>query len=95
MSFWIDDVPLMLDDFAVCATVAGKEVLAIYEAASDVSTAGTIGMGSSSPVLILATADVPAESYGAAVTVPNIGNFTVIETRHDGTGVTVLVLEKA
>jgi hypothetical protein len=88
------DLPLMLDEFAVCGTLAGAPVHGIFDQAYDVSGLGTIGMASTGPAFTLPSAQVPAQAYGALLVVP-AGRYSVREAQHDGTGVCVLQLERA
>ena len=87
------DIPLMLDDFGVSATLAGLPVRGIWDAAYDASPMGT-GMGGTAPAFTLSSASVPAAAYGATLVVP-AGRYVVREAQHDGTGLCVLVLERA
>lgn len=77
-------------DFGVVATIGAATVTGIF----DVPTAEAFGMLGTDPTFTCATADVPGIAAGQAVTI-NAVAYTVTAVRPDGTGVTVLTLEKA
>jgi hypothetical protein len=77
-------------DFGVVATIGAATVTGIF----DVPTAETFGMLGTDPTFTCAAADVPGIAAGQAVTI-NAVAYTVTAVRPDGTGVTVLTLEKA
>ena len=77
-------------DFGVVATIGAATVIGIF----DVPTAETFGMLGTDPTFTCAAADVPGIAAGQAVTI-NAVAYTVTAVRPDGTGVTVLTLEKA
>lgn len=95
MSFWVDDVPLMLEaEFSVQGTVDGASTRGIFDSAYDTTPLGMMTVAGTAPVFIVPSAVVPSSAYGKAVTVPD-GDYTITEARHDGTGVCTLVLERA
>lgn len=79
-------------EFARNATLAGMPVRGIFD--NDSAEAGLgVGMVGSRPVFTLATADVPPAPVGLQIVI----DYTAYEiTGHapDGTGITVLQLEK-
>lgn len=94
MSFVEDFTPL-LADFGVDGTLAGQPVRGIFDDAYGVASIGPRGMATTGPQYALPTAGIPASPYGAALVVPGKGNYTVIEHQPDGTGWSVLLLERA
>ena len=77
-------------DLAEPATVAGRPVRALFDAAY----ADVLGVASIAPALTCASADVAHAVRGSAVTVRGVA-YTVANLQPDGTGVTVLILERA
>ena len=77
-------------DFGVVATIGAATVTGIF----DVPTAEAFGMLGTDPTFTCAAADVPGIAAGQAVTI-NAVAYTVTAVRPDGTGVTVLTLDKA
>lgn len=80
--------------FAVSATLAGTAVRGIFDNAYELGAVGMAGMATTAPVFTLATSDVPAGAAGASLVVNGI-SFTVAEHQPDGTGVSLLLLERA
>jgi hypothetical protein len=85
---------LSTSEFAVSATLAGAPVRGIFENAYQQGAAGFTGMASTQPVLTLATSDVPAQPVGASLVV-NSTSYTIAHHEPDGTGMSVLFLERA
>ena len=77
-------------DFGVVATIGAATVIGIF----DVPTAEAFGMLGTDPTFTCAAADVPGIAAGQAVTI-NAVAYTVTAVRPDGTGLTVLMLDKA
>ena len=76
-------------------TLDGQPVEGIFDAAY-VSTSDGIGMASSRPAYLLPATAAPAAPEGMLLVVAKSGeHFTVATQEPDGTGLTVLVLEKA
>ena len=94
MSF-VEDLTPFFADFGVDATVGGVVVRAIYDEPGIVSPLGGRGSASTQPQITVPSAGLPASLHGAAATVPGKGSFTVAAAEPDGTGVTVLLLERA
>ena len=74
-------------------TVAGQSVQAVFDNGFALGSVG-IGMAGTQPTLRLRTADVAADPVGQAVSV-NAVAYTVAAHEPDGTGVSVLMLERA
>lgn len=71
------------------ATVAGTPVTGIF----DHEYIDPLGIDSASAALTIASADVPAVKRNDAVVVNSV-NYTVATVKPDGTGLTVLLLQK-
>lgn len=87
-------------EFADTASINGAAaVLVIFDNAYARADVGALGMASTQPAITLPTADVPASPRGktAVVTSTLHGtlNFKIVDHEPDGTGVSVLLLEKA
>lgn len=95
MSF-VEDLSAFLstDEFAIEVEFVGATVRAIFDNGVTLTPVGAVGMMSTGPSLTLPTADVPANPVGQAVTVAGVA-YTVAEHQPDGTGVSVLLLERA
>ena len=78
----------------VVATVNALPVTAIFDSSSAIGSVGPYGMATTAPQLTIATASVPASPVGLPV-VANGVNYLIAEHMPDGTGISVLVLEKA
>jgi hypothetical protein len=88
-----EDLAPFFADFAVDATVNGQAVRGIFDNGFALGSVG-IGMAGTQPTLRLRTADVTADPVGQAVSV-NAVAYTVAAHEPDGTGVSVLMLERA
>jgi hypothetical protein len=88
-----EDLAPFFADFAVDATVNGQAVRGIFDNGFALGAVG-IGMAGTQPTLRLRTADVTADPVGQAVSV-NAVAYTVAAHEPDGTGVSVLMLERA
>jgi hypothetical protein len=88
-----EDLAPFFADFAVDATVNGAAVRGIFDNGFALGSVG-IGMAGTQPTLRLRTADVTADPVGQAVSV-NAVAYTVAAHEPDGTGVSVLMLERA
>jgi hypothetical protein len=73
--------------------VNGAAVRGIFDNGFALGSVG-IGMAGTQPTLRLRTADVTADPVGQAVSV-NAAAYTVVAHEPDGTGVSVLMLERA
>lgn len=92
---WIAaDIGVMTADvMADAITLDGVAVRAFFDNEADVVNTG-IGAMVRTPILTLATSAVPASPVGKSVTV-NAVAYKVAEHMPDGTGQSVLVLERA
>jgi hypothetical protein len=81
-------------DFAQAATLAGVDVLAIFDNGYAFGNAGLTGMSSTQPSLVLATASVPTNPVGATAVV-GAATYVVAAHEPDGTGISRLLLEVA
>jgi hypothetical protein len=88
-----EDLAPFFADFAVACTVNGQAVRGIFDNGFALGAVG-IGMAGTQPTLRLRTADVTADPVGQAVSV-NAVAYTVAAHEPDGTGVSVLMLERA
>lgn len=80
-------------EFASDATLAGLPVRGIFDS-SYVAEGGGMGMSSTVPVFMLPTASIPANPVGLLLVVGGV-TYAVAVPEPDGTGVTVLILERA
>jgi hypothetical protein len=80
---------LSVSEFATEVTIAGQPVRAIFDAAY----VDPLGVAQVRPVLTCATADVAAVARGAAVVI-GAASYVVRGIEPDGTGVTLLILER-
>ena len=85
--------PVTLQALGQVVTVAGQSVQAVFDNGFSLGAVG-IGMAGTQPTLRLRTADVAADPVGQAVSV-NAVAYTVAAHEPDGTGVSVLMLERA
>jgi hypothetical protein len=84
------DHSIFYADFGVDATLAGAPVRGYYRAQGREGA----GAAATDPTFELPTASVPATAYGATLVVPSEGAFIVREHLPDGTGISVLTLQK-
>lgn len=80
-------------DFAVSATLASLPVVGIFDLAYQLGDVGGTGMASTAPVFTLSTASVPVNPIGLTMVV-NAISYTVAAHEPDGTGVSLLMLER-
>jgi len=80
---------------AVTALFAGGSSAAcFFDADYNAGLVGVSGMAAVQPAITLPTADVPASPVGTGVTVNSLA-YTIAEHQPDGTGISVLYLERA
>lgn len=92
MTFWLDDLATMLRDFGTSVTLPSAAVITgIFDA--DYVAVGDMAVESSGPALTCRSADVSGLSLGQSVTI-SAQAYTVRSIQPDGTGVTVLRLER-
>lgn len=81
------------DEHATAATLNGVAVSGIFDNGTGVSDGG-VGMITTVPSFTLATSVVPASPVGKAMVINGV-TYSVAEHHPDGTGVSVLELERA
>lgn len=89
----VEDFAVYFADFGEAATLAGQPVRVIFDTPTD-QLLGGVGMAAAAPQVQIATASVPAGAVGATLTLAR-GSFTVREHQADGTGLSLLLLQKA
>lgn len=75
-------------------TLAGLPVDGIFDKSYELASGGLAGMASTAPVFTLPTSAVPINPVGRALVISGVA-YTVVEHQPDGTGVSLLLLEKA
>ena len=80
-------------EFATAATLDGAAVTGIFDALYIQGLVGAAGIASTGPAYMLPTASVPANPVGKALVV-NGTTYSVAEHQPDGTGVSLLLLER-
>lgn len=85
-----ESLPGFFTDFGVTATIGAASVRGIFDAPS----AEMFGIGGTNPTFTCATADVVSVAEGQAVTISAVA-YTVTAVKPDGTGVSVLHLDRA
>lgn len=80
-------------EFATAATLNGVAVNGIFDNGYALGSAGGMGFASTQPRLTLPTASVSASPVGLVVVVASV-NYLVAEHQPDGTGLSVLLLER-
>ncbi len=87
----VEDLTAFFGDFAQTCTIAGGTVTGIFDAPYERS----LGMvDSSGPVLTIRAADWPDVARGDSVTI-DATEYSVLGIEPDGTGVTVLRLQRS
>ena len=81
------------DEFAVSATLDGASVTGIFDNGYTLGAVGPTGMASAAPMFRLPTASVPASPHGKSLVTGGI-TYRVVGHEPDGTGVSILLLEK-
>jgi hypothetical protein len=89
---FVEDIAAFFPDFGVDALLAGASVRVIFDDAYLQASVGPIGMASSQPVVVIATASVPAEPVGLLLVV-GAKSYQVAAHEPDGTGTSRLLLE--
>ena len=75
------------------ATVNGVAVTGIFDNGYSAGNVGGMGIASTQPTLTLSTASVPANPVGLTVVAASV-TYTIAEHQPDGTGVSMLYLER-
>lgn len=91
---FVEDHSVFLADFGVLVTLGAAQVRAIFDNGYARADVGYAGMSTTQPSLTLATADVPASPVGLAV-VADSASYAVAVHQPDGTGISILLLERA
>lgn len=81
-------------DFAVDATIGGVAVRGIFDSGYALAAVGGVGLSAAQPSLTVPTARLPADPVGAPVAVAGAA-YVVAEHQPDGTGVSLLLLERS
>ena len=85
---------LSANDFGVSATIGGSTVSGIFDNDFvEVDTGGGVPFAMQQPRFLCRTADVSSAAEGTAATISGV-SYKVAVREDDGTGMTVLVLEK-
>lgn len=79
-------------DFGVDATLGGQTVRGVFD--NNYTDAGALGAYGTQPVFTCATASLAAVAVGDAATVQAVG-YTIVGIEPDGTGVSLVRLERA
>jgi hypothetical protein len=74
-------------------TVAGQSVQAVFDNGFSLGSVG-IGMAGTQPTLRMLTADLPADPVGQTAVVGAV-NYLIAAHEPDGTGLSLLMLERA
>lgn len=96
---FVEDHTAFMPDFGVQATATTRhgEVVTlqvIFDNGYQLAGAGPMGLASSQPSATARSADVADLITGSAIEIGGV-SYTVAEQQPDGTGMTVLLLEKA
>ena len=82
-------------EFSVPVTLPGGSVVqGIFDNGYAQGAVGAAGMATSQPMLTLPSASVPANPVGLVVVVGGV-SYTIAQREPDGTGLDVLMLERA
>jgi len=82
-------------EFATPATLDGVAVLGIFDRPYAEASFGAFGAAAASQPTYTLPTDQAVSPAGKVLVVSGIGTFLVAEVRPDGTGITVLILERA
>jgi hypothetical protein len=92
---FVEDLAAFFTDFAAnSCTVGGVNVRAVFDSGYALGRVGMMGMAGTQPALMLATASVAADPVGLAAVV-NGAAYVVAAHEPDGTGMSLLLLERA
>lgn len=86
----VEDLTPFFDDLGTPALLGGQPVRGLFDSEYLVQDLGS-GMASTSPAYTLPSSSVPAPVVGVALVVGGV-SYKVVESKPDGTGVTVLRL---
>ena len=79
--------------FSTTAYLGGVEILGIFESAYALASVGMAGMASENPVFTTKTSLIGPDVVGQAIVIGDV-QYTVAEHQPDGTGISLLVLER-
>jgi hypothetical protein len=77
--------------------ISGTDVPVIFDAEYSVAGVGPLGMGTSSPQMVISNADIPAGFIESLVEIKGT-RYTVVDTKPDSklpSGLTIAILERA
>lgn len=95
MPFAEDLTPFLAEaEFASSASLAGAAVRGIFDNGSALGSVGVAGMATAQPSFMLPTAGLPSPLVGAALVCAGVA-YTVAAHEPDGTGMSLLILEKS
>lgn len=80
--------------FAVNAMLNSVSVSGIFDDSNSLGSVGMMGMASTAPSFVLPTASVPASPIGLPLVLGS-ASYLVAAHEPDGTGISVLLLEKS
>lgn len=80
-------------EFASDAALGGAAVCGIFDSAYQLGEAGGAGFATTQPVFTLPTASVPGDPVGLALVYQAV-SYTVVGHEPDGTGISLLMLQK-
>lgn len=91
---FVDDMSVFFStaEFADDAMLDGVLVRGIFDR-TYVEAGGGMGMSSTAPAFTLPTVDVPANPVGKLLVIGDV-TYSVAENEPDGTGISVLILER-
>lgn len=89
-----EDLTPYFADFGDDATLDGVAVRGIFDEPAITPGLAGIAVGATEPQFQLPTASVPDAIYDLALVVPGQGSFTVREHLPDGTGMSLLLLQR-
>ncbi len=91
---FVENFAPFFQDFGITCTVAGVQKRAIFDNGLRLGSAGLAGVASTGPTLTIPTSELSADPVGQAV-VANSVNYLVAAHEPDGTGLSLLLLERA
>lgn len=91
---FVESLAPFFDEFTVQCTVNGVTRRGIFDTPYKLGAVASAGISALGPTLMLPTSQVSADPVGQAVVI-NATNYVVAAHEPDGTGVSVLVLERA
>lgn len=91
---FVEDLTPFFAEFGIDALVGAAAVRVIFDEPGSTSQMGDRGVSVTQPQVTLPTASVPTPYFGVSVTVPGKGAFKIAEHAPDGTGLSVLYLER-